>query len=477
MEEIKQSTTNRNIGKEAVAPDNLSGKDASLYGIFFDDQDDYDYLKHLKPIGEDPSAVFMEVKRAQRNQASGGVIFVVGLKSEVLRRSLHSTCDAEHFLGQEDEAKLDSAKRKVTFNLPAEALPSAYEVDVGMLNQPLAPSMFDVSADVREVLYALEDEEYVDEATGDDFFAALDATRIPNDYSQRDTVSVGPQMEVDEEGWFQQFQRYKVQTASSSDDDDGDGRNESASALNWDSRTMDTSYSAMSSSTMFRSDKLALLDDRFDQILEEYSDDEIGELDADDPSVRGDNLVSKVRLESMLDNFLEATEVVGQKKRLVSRVDKTGLIDSVRDTLKESARDAIKLYENEDDVVEEEGHSAIIMPQEKRPDTWDVESVLTTCSNIYNRPKIIYEGRSELAKIQLKGKSGLPVVEGGKVGLNAKEPVGSSRDVTEEAINKGTARPRSESREEKRRRKQVIKEERRVCPSGTCAQIDSFIMI
>jgi len=32
---------------------------ASLYGISFEDQLEYDYLQHLKPMGEDPSAVFI----------------------------------------------------------------------------------------------------------------------------------------------------------------------------------------------------------------------------------------------------------------------------------------------------------------------------------------------------------------------------------------------------------------------------------
>ncbi|KND02815.1 uncharacterized protein SPPG_01897 [Spizellomyces punctatus DAOM BR117] len=240
-------------------------EDPSLYGIFFNDQDKYDYMKHLKPIGEDPGAVFMEPKATQKKDKSGGIQFV-----------------------DEQAAEAHSGKRKVTFDLPSEALPSTNEDRVGMLNRA-DPSLLEVSADVREVLYALDDEEYVDDAADDDFFAALDADEVPEGFEEEVPEVEGEEDDGDQEDWYKEYKKYKKHTPHDSDEENEDESDIHNSR--WDRRTAETSFSVMSSSTMFRNDKLTLLDDQFDRVLDEYSDDEIGELDADDPSVRGDNLV------------------------------------------------------------------------------------------------------------------------------------------------------------------------------------------
>ncbi|TPX64447.1 hypothetical protein SpCBS45565_g05862 [Spizellomyces sp. 'palustris'] len=414
-------------------------EDPSLYGIFFNDQDKYDYMKHLKPIGEDPGAVFMEPKATQKKDKSGGIQFL-----------------------DEQAAEAHSGQRKVTFNLPSEALPSTNEERVGMLNRA-DPSLLDVNADVREVLYALDDEEYVDNAADDGFFAALDADVVPEGFEEEVAEVEGEEDDGDQEDWYKEFKKYKKHTPHDSDEENEDESDTHNSR--WDRRTAETSFSVMSSSTMFRNDKLTLLDDQFDRVLGEYSDDEIGELDADDPSVRGDNLVSKQRLESLFDDFLDATEVMGHKKRLVPRIDRIGVIDSVRNELKENAKEAIKMYEEGREYVNKE-EAEMVVPEEKVYDTWDVETVLTTYSNIYNRPKLITEVGARAAKIRLKGRLGLPVVEGGAQKENTdtvpdEENEGGEDEEDIEVVNKGVPRPKTESKEEKKRRKQEIKEERR----------------
>lgn len=83
---------------------------APLYGIFFDDRE-YDYTKHLKSIGEHGDGIFIPAKLppASSSKKSAGIEF-------------------------RDEEK-ETAGKKVRFELPSEALPSAYEEDVGLLNR------------------------------------------------------------------------------------------------------------------------------------------------------------------------------------------------------------------------------------------------------------------------------------------------------------------------------------------------------
>ncbi|KXS16771.1 hypothetical protein M427DRAFT_30895 [Gonapodya prolifera JEL478] len=102
---------------------------AALHGIFFPDLD-YDYTTHLRPIGAAPGGVF------------------------VPRKPTASEARA---------ADKDKGKVRFKDDVPAEALPSGWEEDVGMLNRaaPGADDIFAVDPRVREALYALDDEAYV----------------------------------------------------------------------------------------------------------------------------------------------------------------------------------------------------------------------------------------------------------------------------------------------------------------------------
>jgi hypothetical protein len=43
----------------------VENEDLTQYGIFYNDS--YDYSKHLKPIGEDPNAVFTAKKESKKS--------------------------------------------------------------------------------------------------------------------------------------------------------------------------------------------------------------------------------------------------------------------------------------------------------------------------------------------------------------------------------------------------------------------------
>ncbi|KAJ3301324.1 hypothetical protein HDU76_005779 [Blyttiomyces sp. JEL0837] len=143
--------------KKSVEPVEVK-EDPTMHGIFFDDFKDYDYMKHLKPVGEDPTAVLLDAKNALK-KPKFGINFVDDAASVAMS---------------------EVPRRKVQFDIPTEVLASEYEDRVGMLNRGATVDVLDVEPEMREVIYALEDEEYVEEDL-DDFFAALDADEIPED--------------------------------------------------------------------------------------------------------------------------------------------------------------------------------------------------------------------------------------------------------------------------------------------------------
>jgi protein LTV1 len=70
----------------------MCSEDLTQFGIYYSDQDSYDYSKHLKPIGEDPNAVFMATKQTK-------------------------------------------SKKTVSFDLPEDVFASKEEYAVGLMNQ------------------------------------------------------------------------------------------------------------------------------------------------------------------------------------------------------------------------------------------------------------------------------------------------------------------------------------------------------
>lgn len=211
---------------------------------------------------------------------------------------------------------------------------------------------------------------------------------------------------------------------------------------------------SMTSSSMFRNEKLLLLDDQFDHVLAEYSDDDIGELDpdSDDDELRTG---SEPMLEEMYDAFLEDLQIIGSKRVLISRKPEESL-DAIRRELCEEKKEIVEKYGMVEDFVE----GVPMMPQMKKQAEWDVETVLTSNSNIYNRPRLIREISKGVPRIRLS--RGMPRVIRNEEIL---EDEGSGSEATESesvsGFNKGQARDNQESKEAKRERKAAVKNERR----------------
>ena len=383
--------------------DSCVEEEASLYGIFFNDQETYDYMQHLRPIGQDPSSKFIPAQQPVCKQKKNQSLQLVDTVDEVVKMG--------------------------SVAIPSDVLPSATEEDIGLLNRaaPSTALLLDESEHVREALYALEDDAYVEDDLDDSFFDALNAEELPEEFDSEDEcVSDG------EEDWMKEFKRFQKtgraaqsmqNDQSESEDSFGSDKTPIASRRSLtgglDAKTMTSCYS-MSSSSLFRNDKLTLLDDRFERMLEEeYSDDDIGELDGEDPDtqgvidfahrVAGNNEDSEVdgRLSKMFDDFLNSTQVVGRGKRVIASKKN---LDALRNYSEQEVMDIKHKYFYESTGKEEQEREVEPARPEKRQDSWDVESVLSTYSNIYNHPTLIREISSKAPKIHLKGKLKMPVL-------------------------------------------------------------------
>ena len=90
---------------------------------------------------------------------------------------------------------------------------------------------------------------------------------------------------------------------------------------------------------------------------------------------------------------------------------------------------------------------------------WDVESITSTYSNTDNHPKVLKDSTMKPRKnrrkeklIKLSNKTGMPILE-----EEGEDEVGSDEEEEYVRVNKGVARNRKETKEEKKARKQALK--------------------
>jgi len=254
------------------------------------------------------------------------------------------------------------------------------------------------------------------------------------------------------------------------------------------------------------------------------SEDEVGE-DEDDGAPRGefDNVLptapvpvvedgvallrdveNDTYVTSLLDEYIQDKKdelfMVGTGMRRGGGSGFTALVDGklrlaeeLDDAIEGAAVDCAKIDINEE---LQEADDILRRPKERPPEEdvridgmsyfdekvrnpWDVESVLSTYSNLDNRPKeigsgrrrkkgkelvrqglegVVEEGGEEYQKIELSAKTGLPVNMSPYP--NAHEEEDEEEEEFERGVNKGEGRKKGESKEEKRTRKQRVKEER-----------------
>jgi len=247
--------------------------------VYYDDTE-YDYMQHLKPVGEHDDVVLLEAVPST------------------------SKSKEPHFAIRDDPHEAGPS-RASTSAIPAELLPSSSELPrnyESQLNVPTAISGFrpDMNPHLRQTLEALEDDEFVDEEIEEDFFGELmadgevkDETDLNfpfreqgiQDGGSKDEVILGKGSVAEGDGWESRFARFKTLQAQQ-DSEDGSGTERgfgqseggdtvgtlpqlSVTGLRKRRRktTSDASGYSMSSSSMFRNAGLTTLDEQFDQVI------------------------------------------------------------------------------------------------------------------------------------------------------------------------------------------------------------------
>ncbi|XP_056264384.1 protein LTV1 homolog [Pseudoliparis swirei] len=366
------------------------------FGVFFDD--DYNYLQHLKE-----AVVTVELVAAPPAHGEG--------------RAVHRR--------DGDAEEGNKAVPTANINLPSSVFASEFEEEVGLLNKaaPISGPRLDMDPDIVAALDEDFDFSDPDNLLDDDFIAK--ANTAGGAGGDGDDDDDDEWEDTDEEGGF-----------GSEGGLSGDAAREFM-FMDEETKTRFTEYS-MTSSVMRRNEQLTLLDDRFEKFYEQFDEDEIGALD--NAELEGFIQPDSARLEEVIkDYFL-------QKGKESLRPDDLG--PKELPVLKE---------EDEDDDEEEEMETLVIKaPREK----WDCETIVSTYSNIYNKPKVIQEP-TKTKPIRVSQKTGIPLGVLPPKGLTAKQAERMTMINDLDLPRASTQqRDKEESPEERKARKRAIKEER-----------------
>uniref|UniRef100_A0A1A7WC22 Protein LTV1 homolog n=1 Tax=Iconisemion striatum TaxID=60296 RepID=A0A1A7WC22_9TELE len=371
------------------------------FGVFFDD--DYDYLQHLKEAS-DPSEL---------------------VTAEPLFHRQHE----EH----ECETIRDENVPEASIHLPSSVFASEFEEEVGLLNKaaPVSGPRLDMDPDIVAALDEDFDHSNPDNMLEDDFIIKANCAAggweseegcADNDDEDDEWEDTDDEGDFDSEGGF-------------SGDEHVEGCGGELLFMDEETKSRFTDYS-LSSSVMRRNQQLTLLDDRFEKFYEQFDDDEIGALD-----------------NAELEGFIAA--------------DSERLDEVIRDYFTQKAKDSLRPEDlgpkelpvvNEEEEDEEEMETVVVeAPQEK----WDCETIISTYSKLYNRPKVIEE-QPKPKPIRVSSKTGIPLDILPTRGLTAKQEERMTR-INDSDLPRVTTQTRNkeESKEERRARKQAIKEERK----------------
>lgn len=376
------------------------------FGVFFDD--DYDYLQHLK-------------------ETSGQTELVAAGPSYADRQAIQLRDEEE-----EDEGDMDTAVPAATINLPSSVFASEFEEDVGLLNKaaPISGPRLDMDPDIVAALDEDFDYDDPENILDDDFIMKANSASAAADMRGDDDD------DDDDDDWEDTDEEGDFDSEGGFSDEDGRGRE--FLFMDEETKSRFTEYS-MTSSVMRRNEQLSLLDDRFEKFYEQFDDDEIGALD--NAELEGFIEPDSARLEEVIKDYFK------QKEKEYLRPDDLG------------PKELPVLKEEEEDEEEEDEMETLVIkaPEEK----WDCETIISTYSNIYNRPKVI-EDPPKLKPIRVSNKTGIPLDVLPARGLTTKQAERMTR-INDSDLPRVSTQPRSkeESKEERKARKQAIKEERK----------------
>lgn len=405
-----------------------SEEEEQKFGIFFDD--DYDYLQHLRDTSKQ-SIQWIPVDTGNNSNA------------RILKKKSKDNDDE----GSSDE-EIYIVERPKQLTLPSSVFASEVEEEVGLLNKAAPQSGLRLDLDPDIVAAMDEDFNFEDpeNALEDNFMELANASGASDDDDDDDDASINSDFNMSDDNFDEDV----------SDGVNSESRDELGSLSgpcqfeDEETKSRFTEYS-MSSSVMRRNQQLSLLDNRFEKIFEEYDDNEIGALDCEE-------IEGYVPPTSEL--LLQCAAEFGKEK--LPKEDTDGVEKPNVDTMCSS--------DSEDDFrdIEIKGNDD--------EDKWDCQSILSTYSNTYNRPKLISERNSNTGKIRISKKTGLPIgvfdSGSGKLTMKALAKLDAEQErVPQNAAGRAESvistlstlsiRPKEETPEERRQRKKMLKEYRR----------------
>lgn len=343
------------LGSDAASIRANEGE-AANYGVYFDDTE-YDYMQHLRDLNAGGGEVVFVESNATGNKGKGKH-----------KQSLASALE-ELDLDQKSEVDLDEAL------LPSKNLTRlTYEAQQAIPDS-IAGFQPDMDPRLREVLEALEDEEYVD-GEDDDVFKELtrdghelddyefeeqyledddgwesDDTAKPSKEFKDDVpelVKVLPEQPTEgpPQDWMEDFKQFKKEQKEQKKAPGPAAPSELQSQ--WTTTTnggkkkkrkgalTDASSYSMTSSSLLRTDQLTLLDSRFEKIEERYNED----MEDDMASMSAVSTASSVQgpirgdFDGILDDFLGNYTKPGKRTSKKSKAQ-SGLqqLDEIRSGL------------------------------------------------------------------------------------------------------------------------------------------------
>ncbi|CAE7225111.1 unnamed protein product [Rhizoctonia solani] len=488
--------------------------EAAEYGVYFDDTD-YDYMQHLRPVGMVADAILLEAPDKSKGKGKNKAIIAL----------------PEESLPSQKEISLAAARNAM------QSIPSELAGFNPNLDQHLRQTLEALDDDAFVGNNDTSEEQGLEDLFGELLGAGERGDGEKGEWDEWEFREEGAEphatttmLNQSQEGGDDLVSRvaaFKQAQARALDELSGENEPEDSeggdtigklpslppmSVIGGKRRRKgagsEASGFSMSSSSMFRNEGLRGLDEQFDRMEILYNSDEdirdsdgdhetslSKDLTEDDSDEAPELLDTREDLEGMMDEFLEKYELVGNKMRpVLGGITPAEKLATLRHALVDNedgdggmrARAIIRKGE----IPESAQNDKILEPYDidagYEQDRWDCETILSTYSNMDNHPRLILaRDRRPVPRIQLHPQTGLPSVTGDR----DQHDVSSTRravypgratrngtlgEIVTEPIQKTVSRPRNESKEDKKARKEAVRNEKQIRRAEKAATKEAF---
>ncbi|CAF0790832.1 unnamed protein product [Rotaria sordida] len=414
------------VGERVLVPLGVEQRKTEQRKFGIDYDDDYDYLQHLRDPCAPPEEYSVHVNQTEEEEEEE----------------------------DDDDEDEDEQENTVTrFNLPSTVFESKTTNEIGMLNLAAPDSDPKIHWD-PDVIAALDDDEFDYDADenflDDDFMLKANGIQPLAD----DECDEFEDEIIDEILPTTIPPRFIPKTNKPIPlalrrflDQDDDGEDDIESNVSYqdddDKQTSKTKYTnySMTSSVIRRNQGLQNIDDHFDKIFDEYNDENIGGLDSHHINQQG---------ASIQDDLVQQTIQQFEQQQMQTE-------EQIEHAAIEKTKKLAKRLLNEPEKLT----TVTVDDDENDDEKWDCETILTTYSNIYNHPKLITQ--NPINRIRLSKKTGLPLNDNNNK-IKIKESTNDDHHDNNESTNQQTItfeRKKGETSEERRTRKNAVKEIRR----------------